>query len=103
MLQPEGTKVIIKPDVVNEMTDSGRLFLPDTVRYKEQIAVTRGTIEAIGPLADIVFESGEAKAGDRVVFARYGGYILKWDSEDYRVIHDKDIICLILGDENDGK
>ena len=98
MLQPEGTKVVIKPDTVEQMTE-GRIYIPEMVREKEQVAVTKGEIVAIGPLADIEFGDGTAEVGDRVIYARYGGAMIKWDNIEYRVLHDKDVICRIDGEE----
>ena len=104
MLYPEGTKVIVKPDTTEELT-AGGIILPETVRHKEQTAVTRGKIIAIGPLANVTFINKEgikrdAKEGDNVIFAQWGGAVIMEDQEDgkrqeLRILQDEDIVCLI--------
>jgi chaperonin GroES len=105
MLYPEGSKVIVKPDAYEEITKGG-IIIPETVKSERQIAVTRGTIVAIGPNADVTFgsadgiEKREARVGDKVIFARYGGAEVSEKKEDgsrekLRLLTDEDIVALI--------
>ena len=106
MLYPEGAKVIVKPDSVEEVTKGG-IILPETVKSDKQVAVTRGKIIAIGPLADITFcesndgvEKRKAKIGDKIIYARYGGAIITEKKDDgtrkeLRILNDEDVVCLI--------
>lgn len=105
-LRPEGVRVIVKPDVAERVTKGG-LVIPETVHDKHQIAATRGEIVAIGPDANLKFcpdtdgvEKITAKPGDRVIFCKYGGSKLTIDREEYRVLNDVDVICLITGEED---
>jgi chaperonin GroES len=112
MLYPEGSKVLVSPDTEEEMTKGG-IIIPPTVRDEHQVAITRGTIVAIGPLADIKFSdeiSGtskrEARVGDKVIYARYGGAIVTEKKEDgsrgepLRILNDEDIVCLIKSENS---
>jgi chaperonin GroES len=106
-LRPEGEKVIVKPDVAEKLS-SGGIIIPDMARDQQQTAATRGEIVAIGPDARLRFSEGadgvdanEAKPGQRVIFARYGGSSIRVNREEYRILFDKDIVCLIEGDEDD--
>jgi len=105
MIYPEGTKVIVIPDEVEEMTKGG-LFVPDTVRGEQQHAVTRGEVHALGPDAEVYFsndaegdEKHAAKPGDRVMFVKFAGASLRKDENgkrvEYRILQDHDIVCLI--------
>ena len=113
MLYPEGTKVVVKPDTIEEMTKGG-LFVPDTVRDQHQHSVTRGVLIALGPSADVKFcEEGdftgvskrEAVVGDRVMFVKFAGASLRLeegrDRVEYRILQDADIVCYIDSDEVD--
>ena len=104
-LRPEGEKVVVKPDTADKITKGG-LVIPDSVHEKHQIAATRGTIVAIGPSASLRFSEGddgvtahEGKPGDRCIFAKYGGSSIWVDRQEYRILFDKDVVCLIEGDE----
>jgi chaperonin GroES len=100
MIKPEGYKVLVKPDPVEEKSDGG-IILPDQVKDMEQRGVIRGIIIDIGPTANVKYiEDGstyrKAKVGDHVIYARYGGFIIEEDDEEYRVLNDEDIIGLII-------
>ena len=109
MLYPEGTKVLVKPDTVADMTDGG-LHIPDSVQDTRQVAATRGEIVGLGPLAEVKFSEDlegiskrNAKPGDRCIFAKYGGSSIRFgaDREEYRILLDQDIICFIDDDEKE--
>jgi len=95
MIQPEGVKILVLPDAVQEKTNGG-IYLPETVKDGEQRAVNQGEIVAIGPAADVAFGVGDKlKVGDRVIFAKYGGFPVRDMDIDYRVLNDEDIIARI--------
>lgn len=97
-VRPVEYKVLIKPDKVDDKS-SGGLYLPDSVRDKQQFAVDRGEVISygLGFFADI---PGPApKVGDKVIFNRYAGSLITIENngcrEEYRLCNDKDI-CAIL-------
>lgn len=93
MYKPEGVKVLVKPERVEEKTKGG-IFLPQQSRDSEQTRVTRGEIVAMGPDAAVRFaDDRSAQVGDMVVFSKYGGFSL--DDDEYRILNDEDIIALI--------
>jgi len=98
MIKPAGHRVLVFPEEVKEKTDSG-IIIPVTTRDREQAAVTRGTVIAIGPTAWKAFDDGNpwCQVGDIVAFARYGGYEVEdpTDGEKYRVLNDEDIVAVI--------
>lgn len=99
ILQPEGSKLLVKPDSVKEKTKGG-IYLPEQAKQSEEYNTNKGIILAIGPTVDLLFKKDrKAKVGDRIIFARYGGLIIKEDGqEDLRILNDEDVVCLIEKD-----
>lgn len=106
-IDPEGTKCIVLPDEINEKTPSGLLWVPPEAKDQHQLAVTQGTLVAIGPRAEIAWNDPEkpgefpakeipAKPGDRVIFVKYGGTIVQWGDVIYQLLQDQDIIGRML-------
>ena len=93
-LLPEGVKVLVTPDIVEDKTEGG-IYLPDSTKEDEKNATTKGTVKAIGPNADVMFEDGPLNIGDYVIYARYGGVLVETDDGDARVVNDEDIIAKI--------
>jgi chaperonin GroES len=109
MLYPEGHKVLVKPDMVED-TSKGGIIIPDIAKNTQQVAATRGDIIALGPLSQVRFSEDldgvsmrNAKPGDRVIFAKYSGSSIKYGlkREEFRFILDEDIVCFIDDDEKE--
>ncbi len=56
-----------------------------------------GVVVAVGKTAWLDFKSEPwAKAGDRVMFAKYSGVILRGkDGQQYRMVNDEDVVALL--------
>jgi chaperonin GroES len=93
-IKPTEFKVLIKPDEVDGQT-SGGLYLPESARDKQQFSVDRGEVIAFGTGFFSELPGPVPKVGDKVIFNRYAGSLIKNDGEDYRLCNDKDI-CAIL-------
>lgn len=100
MLIPVGNKVLIKIGKIEDKI--GEIYLAPTLSDKEQLAKTRGTVIALGPLAYKEFGEGEpwVQVGDEVYFNKYGGLQHKEEQEngdiiDYRILMDQDIVAII--------
>jgi len=110
MLNPTGIhpveyKVLIKPETVDDKSTGG-LFLPDTARDREQMAVDRGVLVECAGMAFSDWKGLKPAVGNRVVFDKYKGTLMKYRNkdgvfEDYRLCNDKNI-CAILEEEDDG-
>ena len=94
-LMPEGVRILLKPDVVKSKTEGG-IYLPEQVKEDEQYATVVGTVIAIGPNADVMFEDGPLDVGDRITWAKFGGVIVDHDGEKCRVINDEDVIAKVV-------
>lgn len=99
MIEPAGHRVLILPEVVEEKTQGG-IIIAATIQQREQQATMRGTIIKVGMNAWKAFDEGEpwAAAGDKVVFRKYAGEIVKDGDTEYRVVNDEDIIAVIAGE-----
>ena len=92
MIKPIGDKVVVQAVDAAEKS-AGGILLPDTAKKRPQ----EGKVIAIGP--GRVLDSGQraqmnVKAGDVVIYAKYGGNEVTVEGEDY-VILDQDQIYAV--------
>lgn len=92
-LKPLGDKVVVQLMEQEEKTASG-IYLPDSAKKKPQ----EGKVISVGD--GRVLDSGErnqlsVKAGDRVLFSKYGGNEVTVDGQEYTIL-DEDQIYAIL-------
>ena len=90
-IQPLGERVLVKPMQKEEVTKGG-IVLPDTVKEKPQ----EGEVVAVGPGKRS--EKGEyipmdVKAGDIVLYAKYGGTEIKIEGQDMMILRESDILA----------
>ena len=91
-LQPLEDRIVVKPGEGEEMTASG-LVIPDTAKEKAQ----EGEVIAVGPGR---FEDGarvplDVKAGDTVIYSKYGGTEVKVGGEDYLILSARDVLAIV--------
>jgi len=93
MLTPLGHRVLVKVEKVEEKI--GSFYLPEKEVKKEQNAKEEGVLIAIGNTAFQNLGDGRpwAAVGDKVVFARYGGYRVEDGDDQYVVLNDEDLIA----------
>ena len=90
-LQPMTDRVVVKPTKKEEITRGG-IFLPDTAKEKPQ----EGEVVAVGP--GRITDDGkriamDLKAGDRVIYSKYGGSEIKIDDVEYIILRESDILA----------
>jgi len=95
---PVGTKIIVKPDPIEEKTKGGIIFVDETMT-KERMMNAKGVIVDVGGTAYTEIGANWTgiipKPGDRVLFAVHAGSQIKGDDgEDYRIMHDEDVCCV---------
>ncbi len=91
-LNPLADRVLVKPVQKEEMTKGG-IYLPDTAKEKPQ----EGEVIAVGP--GKVNDEGktlpmEVKAGDRVIYSKYGGTEIKIDDVEMIILRESDILAI---------
>lgn len=93
MLKPLGDRVLVKPAPKEEKTSSG-LYISSGAQEKPQ----RGEVVAVG--AGRMNDKGELvapalKAGDQVLYGKFGGNEVKLDGVEYLLLRADDIYGII--------
>lgn len=87
-LKPLADRVLIKPTPAEEVTMSG-IIIPDSAKEKplrgEIIAVGNGTKD----------EEMVLKAGDQVLYGKYAGTEIEFESEKYLIMRQSDVFAVI--------
>lgn len=86
-IEPLGARVLVLP-VENETQTASGILLPETAKEKPQ----QGTVEAIGDPDEM---NTDLKVGDRVIFPKYTGTELKYNSKTYLLMNEEDILARI--------
>lgn len=92
MVKPLEDRVVVKPKAEEERSKGG-IVLPDTAKERPQ----EGEVVAVGP--GKLLDNGQrapmdVKAGDVVIFAKYGGTEIKLDGEEYIILRQSDILAI---------
>jgi len=90
-LQPLADRLVVKPIEREEVTRGG-IILPDTAKEKPQ----EGKVLAVGPgrLSDDGKRIAmDVKAGDTVIYTKYGGTEIKVDDEELVILRESDILA----------
>ena len=92
-LKPLGDRLIVKATEEEETTASG-IVLPDTAKEKPQ----RGEVVAVGD--GEIKEDGErrpldVKAGDVVLYSKYGGTEITVEGDDLLVLRESDVLAKV--------
>lgn len=85
-VRPLGENILIHPEKPEQKTAAG-IYLPETASQERS---QLGKVVAIGESDKI-----KVKAGQKVVFRRYGGEEVKIDSEEYLISNYKDVLAVI--------
>jgi len=93
-LQPLEDRIVVRPGESEETTASG-LVIPDTAKEKPQ----QGEVLAVGPgrraenTGDLV--PVDVKAGETVVYSKYGGTEITFEGEDLLILSSRDVLAKI--------
>jgi chaperonin GroES len=93
-IKPLSDHVLLEPLKEEQKTKTG-ILLPETV---EQEKSEQGTVIAVGPGKkgkDGKIIPLEIKAGDIVLFTKYGPNEVKVDGKDYLIAEEKDILAIL--------
>ena len=92
-LKPLGDKIVIKMAEAEETTKRG-IILAGAAKEKPQFAyvieVGPGSRDENGKLVPM-----EVKKGDKVITSKYSGTEIKLDGEEYIVVRQNDILCVV--------
>ena len=92
-IRPLQDRIIVKRVQEEEKTKGG-IIIPDTAKEKpvegKVIAVGHGKVLEDGKIRPL-----DVKAGDRVLFSKYGGTEIKIDCEEHLIMREEDILGVV--------
>jgi chaperonin GroES len=92
-IRPLHDRVIVKR-LEEEQKTKGGIIIPDTAKEKpvegEVVAVGKGRRTEDGKIVAL-----DVKAGDRVLFSKYGGTEIKIDGVEHLIMREDDILGII--------
>lgn len=92
-IRPLNDRVLVKR-LAEEQVTKGGIIIPDSAKEKpaegEIFAVGSGKLNDKGERVPV-----ELKAGDKVLFSKYGGTEVKIEGEDYLIMREDDILGVI--------
>ena len=87
-IKPLADRVLVKPAAAEEKTIGG-IIIPDSAKEKplkgEVIAAGNGTKD----------EEMILKSGDKVLYGKYAGTEIEWNSEQYLIMRQSDVLAII--------
>lgn len=91
-LRPLGDKVVLKMAQAEETTKSG-IILAGAAKEKPQFAY----VVEVGPggIVDGKEVKMVVKSGDKVITSKYSGTEIKLEDEEYLVVRQNDILCIV--------
>jgi chaperonin GroES len=92
-LRPLGDRILVQRDK-NEEKNIGGIILPDSAQSKQDT----GTVLAIGPgKKDKDGNTIEicVKAGDKIMWDKYGGQEVNIDEEEFIIVKSDDVIAIV--------
>jgi chaperonin GroES len=93
-IKPLEDRILVQALEAEQTTASG-LVIPDTAKEKPQ----EGKVLAVGP--GRFDEDGEKripldiKAGDIVIYSKYGGTEVKYNGEEYLLLSARDVLAIV--------
>ena len=93
MIRPLQDRILVKRIEAEEKT-SGGIIIPDTAKEKPQ----EGEVVAVGKGKRLdngnVIEP-DVKAGDRVLFSKYGGTEVKYGGDEFLILSARDVLAIV--------
>lgn len=91
-IKPLGNRLVVEPIEQEEVT-AGGIVLPETAKEKPQ----KGNVLSVGP--GDRNDKGErvpmdVKKGDVVLFAKYSGTEIKYDSKKLLILRESDVLAI---------
>jgi len=92
-LRPLHDRVLVKRLEEQEQSRGG-IIIPDSAKEKPQqaevVAVGNGKLNDEGKIVPLV-----VKAGDRILFGKYGGSEIRVDGQDYLILREDEILGVL--------
>jgi len=93
-VRPIGDRVLVRPVDESEQTSGGGIIIPDAAKEKPQegeiVALGTGKTDDSGNKVDFT-----VKAGDKVLYSKYGGTEIKIEGTQYLIMREDDILGIL--------
>jgi chaperonin GroES len=93
-LRPLHDRVLVRR-LEEQETKRGSIIIPDSAKEKPQqaevVAVGNGKLLDTGERIELV-----VKAGDRILFGKYGGSEIKVDGEEYLILREDEVLGVLV-------
>ncbi len=87
-IKPLADRVLVEPAAAEQKT-SGGIIIPDTAKEKPQ----KGVVVAVGNGKKD--EPMTVKVGDNVLYGKYAGTEISFDSKEYLIMKESDIYAIV--------
>ncbi|MBS0236161.1 MAG: co-chaperone GroES [Proteobacteria bacterium] len=95
-IRPLHDRVLVER-IESEHTTAGGIIIPDTAKEKpvqgKVVAVGQGHVDDSGKIRPL-----DVKAGDIVLFAKWGGTEVKIEGQEYLIMKESDILAILRRD-----
>lgn len=92
-VKPLGENILVKRIEAEDKTKGG-ILLPDSAKEKPREGLVIATGD--GRMADDGKRIGfQVKVDDRIIFTSYAGNEVKIDGQEYLLMHEDDILCVM--------
>jgi chaperonin GroES len=92
-IRPLHDRILVKR-LEEEQKTKGGIIIPDSAKEKpaegEVVAVGKGKLNDKGERIPV-----ELKAGDRILFSKYGGTDVKVDGQEYLIMREDDVLGVV--------
>ena len=92
-IRPLHDRILVKRQEEKEMKKGG-IIIPDSAKEKPQegkvIAVGNGKVTDEGKKITL-----DVKTGDRILFGKYSGSEVTLDNEEYLILREEDVLCIL--------
>jgi len=92
-IRPLGDRILVKR-IDSEEKTAGGLYIPDTAKEKP----IQAKVMAVGTgrrLEDGTIRPLDVKAGDTVLFSKWGGTEVKLDGEEHLIMREEDVLAIV--------
>ena len=87
-IKPFEDRVLVEPEEATESRSKGGIILPDTAKEKPR----RGRIVEVGTDEEL---ADKIKVGDTVVYAKFTGDEIEFESKKFLIVSRSDILAVI--------
>lgn len=87
-IKPFGDRLLIEPTELQKKTESG-IIIPDTAKEKPIL----GKVIEVGTSDEV---KSNFAAGDKVIYAKYGGEDISINNKEYKLVQMSDILAKVI-------